>query len=102
MKIIVIHKDNSISWVKSYSYTDAYCDVRSNNGKLFRVNITDDYNESFEWNKFYDDKEDIMNDIINKIKVGLMYYRTDIRNVYSTNDIVIQRYLKVKKIKNSI
>jgi hypothetical protein len=43
-----------------------------------------------------------MNDIMSKLRAGLMYYRTDVRNIYRSDDIVIQRFLKVKKIKKLI
>ncbi len=104
MKVIVVHTDDSISWVQSYSYAAEWRELPndSRRDKYIQVQLTGNERDSAEWG------ENVIwggnswnNDILKTLTKGLNANHTDIKGVYSSDNEMYLRYIKIQKIKKN-
>jgi len=104
MKVIVVHTDDSISWVQSYSYAAEWRGLPNDSriDKYIQVQLTDDETDAAEWGKNSWGSDSWNNDILKTITKGLNANHTDIKGVYSSDNEMYLRYIKIQKIKKNI
>jgi len=105
MKVIVVHTDDSISWVQSYSYAAEWRELPndSRRDKYIQVQLTGNERDSAEWGESVIGFGSTWSiDILKTLTKGLNANHTDIKGVYSSDNEMYLRYIKIQKIKKNI
>jgi hypothetical protein len=95
--IAFIFDDDTIMFVKSYSFKKGYKIINHTINPIYiKVNLTDNIDDVCKWNQDY-----LVDIAYDNIK-GVIKLNTSIKSIIRINSNVFKRYMKIKKIQKNV